>query len=1108
MEAGLLESRLSMEDYEKLQSLFLGDSEAGVSFSRAEFIEQAWSAVRRGSREEYGLLFDSVVVTQEQRSLLLDSADERGERRVDWERLTSFLLLGLSEKEENERAATVPRWQPPRTLTPPHRDPVQQVVYLRSSSRYLSVSKGGTLGVWAGEDFALLQTHRLHNDSVRPKDLWVTAMVVLHNVHKVQSNSANQSINQSVNEMTCLYPYHPILFSLSQIAVSFTSKELCFYDLLSKQQFSCQYKVQGLRYAPLSLDYWCHPTYPAQAVLTMGDTGGQVSAICFRSAQISLFERPSPGAETDSADIIKWKELVEGRHRCCYTLRHRAHGHAWVRRVRFLGSLEALLSCSTSPQSSMVIGWREKEGEPLRVTAFHTEKGTNDLDHHSGMNLIATAGIDNKVLLWNPYVISKPVGVLRGHMSSVTAVRFIVGKKQLISFSKDKVLRLWDVASQLCIQRVAGVFPKTQEECHTLLFLSEERSRLLLSFNSLLLLMEVKREEGRRVTSHENPVTCVLYNSLFRQVISSDSGSTVICWLVDTGQKVKQFHRCHGDAEISTMALDGTQTRLFTAGTDGVVKIWDFNGHCHHRLNAGRDQAVDISQVLVLKRTVLVMGWERMLTVFRLPSFSQFFVQPSEWKGGVQHNDDVLCATFLPPQTLVTGSYDGELTVWNNSTENALRKLRPDPERERSRPQTVCNVNGEEDSESSDGVSRLFFLPGRKGVATVGGADLVSCGGSGLVRFWNTVRSGLVAVFTAHKDIGSIIMTMSACGRYLITADMEGTLKTWGIQEYCLLPSDGVTNEAPELLGSLRPHMDCVTHLETCLHGDRLLLLSASADCSVALSYLPGDTVGVFGQEEHWRLDGPGSVQVGEGEPKEGTVSPQSPSGTDPEFDSQPHKMREERRAVVETEEAGDNTGLETEEAGDNTGLETEEAGDNTGLETEEAGDNTGLETEEAGDNAGLEREELGTIIPGDCPPPSSILGRSYKERRGLRVSDSRPGHRETPLNTDVGTFSGLRIGEVQSVGELSRPEFIIHPHRYFNHRANTSPIITPLPANTEVVKAAFDERSLFPKELLDEEDRPSHGARKQGNRENRINDRGRGRKDRQRKGGSSGTFK
>lgn len=159
---------------------------------------------------------------------------------------------------------------------------------------------------------------------------------------------------------------------------------------------------------------------------------------------------------------------------------------------------------------------------------------------------------------------------------------------------------------------------------------------------------------------------------------------------------------------------------------------------------------------------------------------------------------------------------------------------------------------------------------------------------------------------------------------------------------------------------------------------------------------------------------------------------------------------------------------------------------------------------------------------------------------------------RQCVSTSSVGTFSGLRIGEVQSVGELSRPEFIIHPHRYFNRRANTSPIFTPLPANTEgthligvkrkkqkyqykvwlissfnkiiysfeiiqvccfvsdylqdviptlcppaVVKAAFDERSLFPKELLDEEDRPSHGARKQGSREVRINDRGRGRKDR-----------
>lgn len=81
----------------------------------------------------------------------------------------------------------------------------------------------------------------------------------------------------------------------------------------------------------------------------------------------------------------------------------------------------------------------------------------------------------------------------------------------------SQVLCLWDVSSQLCVHRLAGVFPNTQEDTHTLLFLHEEQQLLLLSFNSLLLLLETVKEE-KRTSSHEHPVTCVLYNSLFRQV--------------------------------------------------------------------------------------------------------------------------------------------------------------------------------------------------------------------------------------------------------------------------------------------------------------------------------------------------------------------------------------------------------------------------------------------------------------------------------------------------------------------------------------------------------------------------------------------------------------
>lgn len=59
------------------------------------------------------------------------------------------------------------------------------MLHLQSSGHYLTVSKGGMVGLRDGEDASLLYTHRLQNRTVAPKDLWVTDMVLLHNVNKV-----------------------------------------------------------------------------------------------------------------------------------------------------------------------------------------------------------------------------------------------------------------------------------------------------------------------------------------------------------------------------------------------------------------------------------------------------------------------------------------------------------------------------------------------------------------------------------------------------------------------------------------------------------------------------------------------------------------------------------------------------------------------------------------------------------------------------------------------------------------------------------------------------------------------------------------------------------
>ena len=49
-------------------------------------------------------------------------------------------------------------------------------------------------------------------------------------------------------------------------------------------------------------------------------------------------------------------------------------------------------------------------------------------------------------------------------------------------------------------------------------------------------------------------------------------GGTVVIWMIDTGQKVKNFNT-HSGSEVTALAQDATETRIYTGATDGTVKV-------------------------------------------------------------------------------------------------------------------------------------------------------------------------------------------------------------------------------------------------------------------------------------------------------------------------------------------------------------------------------------------------------------------------------------------------------------------------------------------------------------------------------------------------------
>jgi WD40 repeat protein len=240
--------------------------------------------------------------------------------------------------------------------------------------------------------------------------------------------------------------------------------------------------------------------------------------------------------------------------------------------VKYYASLDAIISCGTTDHNSIVLAYIEKASNSMRTINFSVKQGVSDFDYSRSINLIVSAGVDRMIRLWNPYVTSKPVGLMEGHTSPIVAIYISASRGQVFSLCAQKVLRVWDIQLQACLQIVSGVFPRGPPVT-TNMFFEEGSGRLFAMFNNQLCMLEIKPEVKNRVVSHERPVSCVIYSSKFNQIITACADSVIAVWMLDTGQRVRKIPHAHGEAEITCMILSQSQQRFLTGATDGMIKV-------------------------------------------------------------------------------------------------------------------------------------------------------------------------------------------------------------------------------------------------------------------------------------------------------------------------------------------------------------------------------------------------------------------------------------------------------------------------------------------------------------------------------------------------------
>jgi len=205
---------------------------------------------------------------------------------------------------------------------------------------------------------------------------------------------------------------------------------------------------------------------------------------------------------------------------------------------------------------------------------------------------MASCGEERHIILWEPFTLGRLTD-LNGHNTSVTDLAINEERFHLISLGADKVVKIWDTRTYVCIQTIIDRFFYRPENILNSLHYDKMTHNIIVCSRKINFWSFKTQEEIK--TSHEFEVTFCLYNTLFDAVVSGDEGGFINVWDIENGKLMSKFGDAHGQKNglrtpITTGTFDATKRRLITAGADGTAKVWNFsNGQCLKDLKSEKD---------------------------------------------------------------------------------------------------------------------------------------------------------------------------------------------------------------------------------------------------------------------------------------------------------------------------------------------------------------------------------------------------------------------------------------------------------------------------------------------------------------------------------------